>query len=163
MSSNASPPTRRVFIAFSPFLVLTAVVLVLHSRHLLLVRRLLCFQSHDLVVYVRRKYANEGHHALHEAAPPWPQAVVLRLVHHFVHGHHRPLHESVLREAGNLIGIFRKLLLAVLHALHFAILHTGHFLVQHSRHRLLSTFLAQWTVGSGLVIGRTNSQASPET
>src|SRR5205823_4872508 len=92
------------------------------------------------------------------AAPTRPQAIVLRLVYHFVHGHHRPLHESVLRKAGNLIGIFRKLLLAVLHALHFAMLHTG-----LGGQRLLSTFLAQWTVGSRLVIGRTNSQASPET
>src|SRR5437764_14194043 len=115
-------------------IVLAAVVLMFHPRHRLFLVRLLALHSHDLVVHVRRQHANEGHHPLHEPAPASTQAVVFWLVHHFVHSHHRPFHEHVLRETWNLICIFWELLIVVLHAPHFSMLHgwhSRHFLALH--------------------------------
>src|SRR5439155_13068364 len=145
---------RDVSSSLFSFLVLAAVVLVFHPQHLFLVRRLLRFESHDLVVHVGFEHANECHHALHEAAPTGTQAVVLRLVHHFVHGHHRSFHEGILGKTRNLVRIFCKLLFAVFHALHFAVLHTchvRHFLVLRRGHGLFGTFLTERTVRGRLV------------
>src|SRR5215472_18306864 len=98
---------------------------VLHSRH---GRRrffplLLFSESHNLVVFVRRQNTNERHHSGHEATPTGAEAVVFRLVHHFVHRHHGAFHERVLRESGNGIRILAHVRRSHLHTRHVLVLH----------------------------------------
>src|SRR5690349_14983748 len=92
-----------------------------HARHLMHVG-LLCMTNtfHDLVILVGRKHANEGHHALHKSAPAWGQAIVLWLVHHFVHRHHGTFHVRILRESRNRVGVLRDVSVhrSYAHALH---------------------------------------------
>src|SRR5438105_11500932 len=90
-----------------------------HARHFRLIRFLSTTDAlHHLVVLVGREDANEGHHALHESAPAWRQAVVLRLVHHLVNRHHWTFHIRVLRETRNRVGVWGDVCVSHIHALH---------------------------------------------
>src|SRR5713101_8535831 len=86
----------------------TALLLVLHSRHGLGLTLLLVAQCHHLVVHLRGKHSEEGHHSLHKSTPARTKPVVLRLLHHLVHRHRRPFHEGVLRKSGNRVGVLRQ-------------------------------------------------------
>src|SRR5580704_6751736 len=82
--------------------------------------------SDDLVVFGRRQDANEGHHSHHVSAPSSRKAVVLGLVYHLVHGHHRTLHIGVLREVGDGVCVLGDVTLHVVHAGHLTVIHVLH-------------------------------------